>query len=142
MARIITGRRQLLKGEQGQSMVELALVLPLLIMLLTGIIQFGFLFNGYITVTSAAREGARLAVVGGTDEQVKARVQNEASAPLLQVRDEDIVIQRPVTAVNQQLIVQVTGRVEMIVPLLDRATGDSMAVVSRSVMRVEIPVSE
>jgi Flp pilus assembly protein TadG len=45
-------------------MVEFALVLPLLLILVTGIIQFGLLFNKYITLTDAVRNGARTLAVG------------------------------------------------------------------------------
>lgn len=49
--------------EKGQSATELALVLPVFCLLLFGIIQFGILFNNYVTVTDAARAGARKAAV-------------------------------------------------------------------------------
>ncbi|MBP1920796.1 TadE family protein [Youngiibacter multivorans] len=48
-----------ISGEAGQSAVEFALVLPLLLVLLLGIIEFGWFLNAKITVTGAAREGAR-----------------------------------------------------------------------------------
>ena len=54
-------------SDRGSAAVEFALVLPLLVMLLFGIIQFGFVYNAYITVTHAAREGARMAAVGAFD---------------------------------------------------------------------------
>jgi Flp pilus assembly protein TadG len=44
-------------------MTEFALVLPLLVVLLFGIIQFGVTFNNYITLTDAVRAGARKAAV-------------------------------------------------------------------------------
>lgn len=44
---------------RGASAVEFAVVLPLLLTLLVGIIEFGFFFNQQISVTQAAREGAR-----------------------------------------------------------------------------------
>lgn len=44
-------------------MTEFALVLPLLVLLLFAIIQFGIAFNNYLTVTDAARAGAREAAV-------------------------------------------------------------------------------
>jgi Flp pilus assembly protein TadG len=46
----------------GQSLVEFALVLPVFLLLLGGIIDFGFMFYSRITVINAAREGARSAV--------------------------------------------------------------------------------
>jgi len=44
---------------RGQSLVEFALVLIPLFVILLAIIQFGFIFNAYVTITNAAREGAR-----------------------------------------------------------------------------------
>ena len=49
--------------ERGQSMTEFAIVLPILVVLLFGIVQFGILFNNYVTLTDAARAGARAAAV-------------------------------------------------------------------------------
>lgn len=56
--------------EKGAVAVEFALILPVLVLLLFGIIEFGRAYNAYVTVTHAAREGARLAAVGDFDTQV------------------------------------------------------------------------
>jgi Flp pilus assembly protein TadG len=53
--------------EDGAAAVEFALLLPLLVLLLFGLIQFGLAFNTRIQATNAAREGARMAVVGIDD---------------------------------------------------------------------------
>lgn len=45
--------------DRGQSLVEFALVLPPLLLVIVGIIQFGLIFGGYATLTSAVRDGAR-----------------------------------------------------------------------------------
>jgi Flp pilus assembly pilin Flp len=52
------------RGEDGAAAVEFALLLPLLVLLLFGIIQFGIAFNARIQATNAAREAARAAVIG------------------------------------------------------------------------------
>lgn len=44
---------------EGQSLVEFALILGPLLLLLLGVVQFGFIFNTYVTVSTAAREAAR-----------------------------------------------------------------------------------
>jgi Flp pilus assembly protein TadG len=49
--------------EKGQTATEFALVLPVFCVLLFGIIQFGIIFNNYVTVTDAVRAGARKAAV-------------------------------------------------------------------------------
>ena len=51
------------KREKGQTMVEFALVLPILLVLMLGIAQFGVTFNNYVTLTDAVRAGARKAAV-------------------------------------------------------------------------------
>ena len=51
------------KNERGAALIEFALVLPILVVLLMGILEFGWWLNGWIVITGAAREGARAAVV-------------------------------------------------------------------------------
>jgi Flp pilus assembly protein TadG len=50
--------------QRGQSMVEFALVFPLLALVLFAIIQYGFIFSAYISVKNASAVGARYAVTG------------------------------------------------------------------------------
>src|SRR5215469_14940436 len=60
-------RRGSANSERGAAAVEFALLLPLLVMLIFGMIDFGRAINAQITITQAAREGARvLALPGGT----------------------------------------------------------------------------
>ena len=47
-------------GDTGAELIELALVLPILLLIMSGIMDFGFLFQRWEVVTNAAREGARL----------------------------------------------------------------------------------
>ncbi|MGC9523155.1 MAG: TadE/TadG family type IV pilus assembly protein [Anaerolineae bacterium] len=48
------------RKQRGQSLVEMALVLPLLLLLVAAVADFGRAFNSYIVITNAAREGARV----------------------------------------------------------------------------------
>jgi Flp pilus assembly protein TadG len=50
-------------GDSGQSTVELALTIPLLMLLLLGAVQVAIIIRGQLTVVHAAREGARAAAV-------------------------------------------------------------------------------
>ena len=70
--------RRLRKNERGAAMIEFALIAIMFFTLLFGIIEFGWIFNGYITLEAAAKEGARLAVVGASDEDIKKAVTNHA----------------------------------------------------------------
>ena len=56
-------RRIDIRRREGQTMVEFVLVLPLLMLVLFGIIQFGITFMHYVALTDAVRAGARTAAV-------------------------------------------------------------------------------
>jgi Flp pilus assembly protein TadG len=58
--------RRSLRNQRGQAVTEFAVILPVLLLVLLAIYQFGVVFNNYIHVTAAAREGARKAAVSRT----------------------------------------------------------------------------
>jgi hypothetical protein len=73
MAAVTLYRR--LRCDKGAELIEFALVLPLLLLVLFGILDFGIMFQRFETVTNAAREGARIAVLPGyAQADVEARV--------------------------------------------------------------------
>lgn len=67
------------QGDSGQAVLELALILPVLLLLLFGIIEFGIIFHSNLVLNQAAREGARLGVVGGTDAEIRETVERVAA---------------------------------------------------------------
>jgi Flp pilus assembly protein TadG len=73
-----TDRCRPAKGDSGQSLVEFSLVLMPLFFILLGIIQFGFIFNTYVTMTNAARDAGRLGTVYVYDRTVAKSVNDFA----------------------------------------------------------------
>lgn len=59
--------RHLIKHERGQSLVEFALVLPVLLVVILGIFEFGRLWMTLNVLTGAAREAVRVAAVTDPD---------------------------------------------------------------------------
>ena len=55
--------RRRVRHERGAELIEMALVLPLLMLIIMGIMDFGFLFREMSVVTNAAREGARAGIL-------------------------------------------------------------------------------
>ena len=53
--------KRLMRNQKGQAVVELAIVLPILILLFMAILEGGRIFTGYIELQTAARDGARYA---------------------------------------------------------------------------------
>lgn len=60
--------------DEGAAAIEFALLLPFLLVLVFGIIDFGRAFNAWIELSGAAREGARVLAVGGTVADANAAV--------------------------------------------------------------------
>jgi Flp pilus assembly protein TadG len=73
-----------LRRNEGQAAVEMALILPILVVLVLAIAQFGIAFNNYLTLTDATRAGARKAAVsrfvGDGGASAQALVMTDASS--------------------------------------------------------------
>lgn len=63
-----------MRSRRGQALVEFALTLPVLLGLLVGVLDLGFLFHRQLVLADAAREGARLGSLGQTTSQVQGAV--------------------------------------------------------------------
>lgn len=129
-----------IRNRKGQSLVEFALILPLLLFLIMGIIQFGLILSGYVTVSNAAREGARVGIIEKDDLKVLAKV--------TQAFDSSATLSSPIVNITfpdggsytngKPVSVEVTGQVAIVVPLMDTIFGGPSFEVSRTaVMRVE-----
>jgi len=114
MIKLIRARRK--NGEKGQALVEFTLLLPIFLLLLFAIIDFGMGFYSWITVTNAAREGARLGVVMATAQEIEDRVYQTADLP-------NESTQMTVTVTNAQgqpgesVVVKVDYDYDLITPL-------------------------
>lgn len=73
--------RQKKQGERGQSLVEFTLILPIFLVLLFAIVDFGMGFHAWITVTNSAREGARLGAVREDTDDIVEWVYDTANLP-------------------------------------------------------------
>lgn len=144
------------KSESAQSAVEFALVFPILIIILLGIVEFGWFLNAKITITSAAREGARVyAIHGDKDEEVvqdlvDQAVANTLSSTTVQQEPESPDLS-PITVLEGTNInmaeVTVTGKVSGITGFFSRPfmgffnavinTDNTLTMSSKASMRVE-----
>ncbi|MBI4730363.1 MAG: pilus assembly protein [Acidobacteria bacterium] len=90
--------------EDGAAAVEFALIVGILIMIVFAILEYGRMYSQYLVLQSAAREGARVAAVRGTDLEIEARIVQAASGfqigPGIPAADHlctDLTIGQPVT---------------------------------------------
>jgi Flp pilus assembly protein TadG len=86
---------KLIRQEEGQGMVEFAMVLPILMAILLGIVQFGVIFSNYETLTDAGRVAARKAATArfSGDNGAAARQAAKDAAGDLNLTDSEIDIQ-------------------------------------------------
>jgi len=94
------------RRQRGQSLIEIALALPILVLILAAVIDAGRAFDAYITITNAVREGARFGSKYPTwDTEIKRRVANEANGTgtnftQLQLTVDNVTISYPNGSMN------------------------------------------
>lgn len=84
------------RSEKGQAIVEFAMLLPILLLLLVGLIEFSFVWNSRNTVLFASRDGSMLAAEGGsltgTDCVVLQRIDRDVVSPATALRVQQVSI--------------------------------------------------
>ncbi len=122
--------------DAGQELVEYALILPLLLLLLLGIMEFSRVMMTYNTLSNAAREGARAAVVPMSDSAVPNTVRTAVERVTSHLNPEPAVA---VTLNSTTVTVQVTGNVRLIFNPLIQAVGgrDTLTLRAVATMRRE-----
>lgn len=119
-------------------MVETALVLPLLLLIIFGIIEIGIAFNRLLLITAAAREGCRLAVVGDSNTQITDRIAQ--IAPFLTPTNSTVTLNPPnVTqrVPDSTMIVTIAYTHAVMTPLVGSVLGVSIPLNASTTMRVE-----
>ncbi|RKD28776.1 TadE/TadG family type IV pilus assembly protein [Thermohalobacter berrensis] len=128
---------KLLKNDKGQSIVELAILLPLFLLILMGIFEFGRIMNTYLVIEHASREGARVASVGYEDAEIIEKV-NDSSIPLdtsklyVNISPESSSRKR-----GTDVTVKVSYNIDIIVPIIESIIPDPLHLEAETVMRVE-----
>ncbi len=117
------------RGSRGQATVESALLIPFVAVLLLALIQIGLLVHARVMVTHAAREGVRVAAVGGSDDEVREAVAVAGDLVLHRLRVE--ITRESGTATVEVSYVDPTS-----IPLVGSMIHD-VELVARARMRIE-----
>jgi Flp pilus assembly protein TadG len=123
-------------------MVELALVLPIFLLIVMATVDFGWAFRSYIVATNAAREGARVGITGANEATIEAAVVDKAVGVL---EADEVTVTNALGASGENLTVNATFDYEFITPLGsllslvsgDAVGGDSLTIETETVMRLE-----
>lgn len=129
------------RDDRGAAAVEFALVLPILLLLVLGIVQFGLTFTQWLEMESAAREGARWGSLGYAAADIRTRVR--AAAPGLNppLTDAQITVtpldpgNHPSDPVSVSITYS-TPVLPIIGPIMGQA-GPTMSLTAAAVNRIE-----
>lgn len=95
-------------NERGAVAVEFALLAPVLVMMLLGIMEFGRAYNVQISLSSAAREGVRVMAINNSATDARAAVKNATSGLQPVLADSNITISPTPCTSGAQVTVKVT----------------------------------
>ena len=80
--------RTRIRNERGAALIETAITIPIVLLIAVGIFEFGRAYQTWQVLTNAAREGARVAILGETtDDQVRSAVRNYMNGGALSTPD-------------------------------------------------------
>ena len=124
-------------------MVEFALLVPIFLMLLFAIVDFGMGFHSWITVTNSAREGARLGAVAATQQQIEDRVYDTANL-INESTNMDVLVTNAQGSPGESVVVQVDYDYDLLTPLASLVAfisgdiiGPTLTLSSTAEMRLE-----
>ena len=126
-----------INNQNGAAMVEFAIVLPLLLILICGVIEFGVMFYDKAVITNASREGARAGITGLGNSEIKQIVLSYCNVNLINLNgndafDPDKII---ISSDGSDLIVRLEYRYDL---LLGSFFGfDNTTISAETVMRME-----
>ncbi|MGI6685605.1 MAG: TadE/TadG family type IV pilus assembly protein [Bacillota bacterium] len=129
--------KKILTNCRGQAMVELALILPVLLLLVFGIVEFGRIFSTQLLVTASAREAVREAVVGAGDEGIVLCAKNSASILDGTKMEIDISPEEDSRTRGNPVTVRIDYPVKIYAPIISGIIGDPFVVSGEVTMRVE-----
>jgi Flp pilus assembly protein TadG len=123
-------------NKKGQSLVETALILPVLILLLMGMFEFSRIFGSYLLITYTGRESARMAAVGKSDEEIIQNVNNKSG--ILDLANLQVTINPEGTRkTGDDVGVNIKYKIVIYAPVIQSILPNPFYVESNTYMRVE-----
>ena len=125
-----------IQKEEGQAMVEFSLILPVLLLLLCGILDFGWIFGNQLMTTNSSREAARYTAVhyfDSTTDDDQAIAAGIVAAGTPTLNHTVVTLQKT----SDQITLSVQGDIPVLTPFLSAILGQNYTVKAKTIMRVE-----
>jgi len=127
------------KRQEGQAMVEFALVLPILILLVCGIIDFGWIFGNQIIANNAVREAARYTAIHYEDYAGDDGAAGTKALSIIQAKAQNLegpTLQGSLKT-GEDITINVKGTIPVLTPFTSLFLTDEYTMTAKSVMRIE-----
>lgn len=137
----IQGSVDHMKKKKGQALVEFALMLPIILFLLLGIVDFGRILYAANTINMASQEAVRYSGLGYSDDEVKQFAKDKCALAdtdtLMTVDVTPEIIPPAKRPAGTYVTVKISYKVKYLFPLTDVILGPSYDISSQSTIRVE-----
>ena len=134
--------RKIVKSKEGQAVVELAITLPILILILCAIIDFGWLFTNQNVIDHCSREAARYGIVHSTGTGAVIDITDYAMSIVPANIRNSIIVSVLFTNISDprqgDVTVKVNGNIKVLTPVVGVFTqGQTISLSSTCTMKVE-----
>jgi Flp pilus assembly protein TadG len=136
-------RKTFFKHEKGQAMVEFAIVLPLLILLVCGIIEFGWLFMNQSLLNNANRETTRYMTMNYDSTATYSTNQTEALNEMKAVLGTSVLsgssltLSYTIDTTTNSITITASYPLQTLTPVMPFATNGKITIDSKTTMRIE-----
>lgn len=131
----------LLKNQRGQAVVEFALILPVLLLIICGVIEGGWLFSNQLMINNASREGARIGVIYSKNSNQLQIIQDKVLEIIPGFMKDNVSVlasyTNPLAPRSGDISVNVTYKVTPLTPITSIFIGKDFKLSSKCVMKLE-----
>ncbi|WDC84543.1 pilus assembly protein [Caloramator sp. mosi_1] len=125
------------KKKKGQALIEFTIILPILLLIIMGIAEFGIMLNSYLTIQNASREGARQGIMGANDYEIY----NVVLDSLENLDETKVNLTITPSDTNRksgdELKIKIEYQYDLIIPIIKNILGGSVILKGETSMRVE-----
>lgn len=124
-------------NQKGQSLVEFAIIVPILLLIVMGIFQFGMMLNAYLTIENVSREGARIGIIGSSDAEINSAIIASSSNLDPLKLTVSITPDEASRKSGDTLTVKVTYNYELTIPIISNLFNSEAVLNGQTSMRIE-----
>lgn len=120
-----------IRNKKGQAMVEFALIIPIFLLLLLGMVDLSRVISANFVLDNAARSAARIGAVSDDDVKIQSAIDSSTAAL------DNGSISSSITRNGEELTIEIDYSVEILTPIVSNILGNSIPISGKTIMRIE-----